>query len=382
MKPERYLSFDIECCDGKHICEFGYVITDTQFNVLEKEVFIINPDKKFNLTGRPDQDDLTLFFSEEEYFAGELFPHYYEKIKQLLSQENQIVVGHALSNDAIFLRTACKRYKLEPINFKFLDSQKVYAEYAHVKSISLERAEEALKLEKPVFLHKSDDDALLTMQLLQKICQSLGVSLEELQELCPTANGKSHYFNIMYTGSSLNEMIEALEKNINALSINQKEKCIKEFASKVRTTEKVFDEKLFGCKMCFGQRFERTNIKETLVLIQLLFNHGCQYNLKISENDYYVASKEELASDAEANHRTRYYAATKHDECKIITFDELYQMLSTTEEDVKNAPWPKVKKPGKSDKKQKNRSYISKGSKNVTIGELLGDQLKNINLDD
>ena len=24
----RYLAFDIECCDGKHICEFGYVITE------------------------------------------------------------------------------------------------------------------------------------------------------------------------------------------------------------------------------------------------------------------------------------------------------------------------------------------------------------------
>ena len=32
----RYLAFDIECCDGKHICEFGYVITDEKFIVEEK----------------------------------------------------------------------------------------------------------------------------------------------------------------------------------------------------------------------------------------------------------------------------------------------------------------------------------------------------------
>lgn len=31
----RYLFFDIECCDGKHICEFGYVITD--INSLQKK---------------------------------------------------------------------------------------------------------------------------------------------------------------------------------------------------------------------------------------------------------------------------------------------------------------------------------------------------------
>lgn len=34
----RYLAFDIECCDGKHICEFGYVITDEKFNIIKKSV--------------------------------------------------------------------------------------------------------------------------------------------------------------------------------------------------------------------------------------------------------------------------------------------------------------------------------------------------------
>ena len=29
----RYLFFDIECCNGRDICEFGYVITDTEFNI-------------------------------------------------------------------------------------------------------------------------------------------------------------------------------------------------------------------------------------------------------------------------------------------------------------------------------------------------------------
>lgn len=41
----RYLFFDIECCNGRDICEFGYVITDTEFNVLEKNDFTINPEK-------------------------------------------------------------------------------------------------------------------------------------------------------------------------------------------------------------------------------------------------------------------------------------------------------------------------------------------------
>ena len=32
----KYLSFDIECCDGKHICEFGYVIVDEKFNTIDE----------------------------------------------------------------------------------------------------------------------------------------------------------------------------------------------------------------------------------------------------------------------------------------------------------------------------------------------------------
>lgn len=46
----RYLSFDIECCDGQHICEFGYVLIDEKFNILERDCITINPEYKFKLT--------------------------------------------------------------------------------------------------------------------------------------------------------------------------------------------------------------------------------------------------------------------------------------------------------------------------------------------
>ena len=45
----NYLFFDIECCDGNHICSFGYVICDEHFNILKKEDIIMNPQKKFKL---------------------------------------------------------------------------------------------------------------------------------------------------------------------------------------------------------------------------------------------------------------------------------------------------------------------------------------------
>ena len=156
----KYLFFDIECCDGVHICEFGYVLTNDKFEILDRDFFLINPEREFNLTGRKDQRDLQLHFSEEEYYNSPLFTKYYGRIKNLIEAKDQLVIGHAISNDAGFLRTACRIYQRPPINFEFYDSQKMYSELFNNKhSISLENAGEKLHLEKVKYLHKSDDDA-------------------------------------------------------------------------------------------------------------------------------------------------------------------------------------------------------------------------------
>ena len=46
----RYLCFDIECCDGQHICEFGYVIPDENLAVQKKGRRLIKPKEKFRMT--------------------------------------------------------------------------------------------------------------------------------------------------------------------------------------------------------------------------------------------------------------------------------------------------------------------------------------------
>ena len=249
----RYLSFDTECCDGKHICEFGYVITNEKFKVIKKDVFTINPDKPFALTGRKDCRDLTLFFPEEKYFNSPLFMDCYEKIKTLLEAPNQIIVGHAIKNDSIFLRTACKRYGLKPINFNFLDSQKLYSKYADDKeSISLETAAKIFGLDKPQYFHKSDDDALIAIRLVEKICMTLETTLQGVMELYPAACGKSHNFNIVYTGNALEELMEKLSKNPEALSNRERRQCIKKFSNVVKPTTKILINKLNGTQICFG----------------------------------------------------------------------------------------------------------------------------------
>lgn len=266
----RYLAFDIECCDGKHICEFGYVITDEKFNIIKKSVITINPESEFNLVKRPSARDLYLSFSKEQYYNSPIFTTYYDDIKNLLEYSDQIVVGHAVGNDADFLRTACKRYDLSPINFQFFDSQKAYSEYANIKKrVSLENAENEMSLEKPERLHKSDDDALLSLRLVQAMCQNLEINLTRLMDLCPTACGSS---NISPEG-------EIIKSRLN------------------------------GKKYCFSRNFEMENIRITLILMQLM-------------KKLYIATDTELSTPPEPH--TRFVMALEKynsgEDIEILTF--------------------------------------------------------------
>ena len=97
------------------------------------------------------------------------------------------------------------------------------------------------------------------------MCKRLEMTLEELITLCPTACGKSYNFNIMYTGNSLREMLEALDKNINSLSNNKKQLCIRKFSEKVRPEGRIVHSRLTGTKICFSSQYEKNNVKDTLM---------------------------------------------------------------------------------------------------------------------
>ena len=83
----RILVFDIECCDGEHICEFGYVIANEKFEIIEKNVININPEALFRLDSEWGHKGkgLELYFSEAAYYASPKFPFYYNFIKELIT---------------------------------------------------------------------------------------------------------------------------------------------------------------------------------------------------------------------------------------------------------------------------------------------------------
>ena len=363
----KYLFFDIECCDGVHICEFGYVLTNDKFEILDRDCFLINPGRKFNLTGRKDQRDLHLHFSEEEYYNSPLFTGYYGRIKNLIEAKDQLVIGHAISNDAGFLRTACKIYKRSPINFEFYDSQKMYSELFNNKSsISLENAGEKFHLEKVKYLHKSDDDAFLTMTLVRSMCELMELPLEQFVLLCSTAKGESKNNKIHYFSEDFDEIVKALITSEKWVSNSKKEKCIKKFTAQVKAQSSVVKSELTGKKICFSPVFEKEKTILCLKLIQLIVNHGGKYNTKVSENQYYVKDE---ADDPE-KHRTRYHhfveVIDENKGQKVLSYDDLLAILKISWQELDNMDFPELPKDERAMQEELNHNIIG-----ATIGDIL-----------
>lgn len=341
----RYLSFDIECCDGRSICEFGYVITDESFNVIEKDCFTVNPVLPFSLLRRPKQDDMKLYFSEDEYYASPEFPEFYDRIRSLLTAPDQTVIGYSTGCDAGFLRDACLRYDLPPLDFGFVDSQILYGKYSGEKmQVSLGNAGAALGIDGDIILHKSDEDAYLTLKLTEEICRRLDKPLDSLVRLYPDSCGSSSNYTVRYVKNSLQSMMNTLLEGNDALSPGKKAQCIKEFSQRVQPRGEIIPSMLNGKRLCFSASFELTNTKDTLVLIQALADHGCTYSTRVFENNYYVATAEELRSPARHG-KSRYQAALRayHGSRKrIFSLDRLLQLLGMTEESLAAAGIPTV----------------------------------------
>ncbi|MDY2889307.1 MAG: exonuclease domain-containing protein [Candidatus Caccosoma sp.] len=177
----KYLFFDIEAANSYNfiskMCTFGYVITDDNFKVKSKIDVVMNPESFF------DKYILNLHMNAyplEKYKSAPPFSFFYESIKHILQANNQIVVGWSIENDIKYLSDACKRYKKQQFDFKYIDIQKIMVdEFNLISPPKLQYACEFLKI--PIAkTHKSDDDAFMSMQIAKAICLKNKCTLEEL----------------------------------------------------------------------------------------------------------------------------------------------------------------------------------------------------------
>ena len=187
----RYLFFDIECADGKRaICEYGYVLTDEKFKIIRKGNILMDPECQFNLTGRPGQADLVLTYPYSEYYKHPPFYDSYETIKNLMTQKDLLIFGHAVNNDIGFLFKDCNRYKLPLFDYIAFDIQKMLPvfnkqnkRYTSLETASVDLVPAEIKSE--LKDHRACDDAMKTMLVFKAMVEDLEFTPKDLIESCP-----------------------------------------------------------------------------------------------------------------------------------------------------------------------------------------------------
>lgn len=199
----KYLFFDVECsnCHGGigKICEFGYVLTDENLKVIDADDIPMSPGKgryaRFNLVGRKKEKDLILAYDYDYYYDQPEFPHFYERIKKLMCDEETLCFAYSMRNDIMHIYNTCKRYKLEPLNYECYDIQLMAIKYLKEnKRINLANACKRIvgpnSLVK-IQLHLARDDAKMEMMILDAIACLEQKSCEQLIEETNDINANS-----------------------------------------------------------------------------------------------------------------------------------------------------------------------------------------------
>lgn len=258
----NYLYYDVECIGNGLICTFGYVIVDSNFNIIKKEDIIINPNASRENYQKYVIEHI-LSYDIETIEKGNNFKEEYKKIKNMLI--NNITFGYDVRNDIRVINKECERYGLDLIEVKSYDIQKIYKEYLGVKDVkSLGNLMREFGIDISILReHNSCDDAMMTMLASKYICQKLNINQEQLIKLCD----KSF---VDY-------------KMINLSKENKKKK----YLLKVKELNKNIEDSI---KVCFDNVLEIDKIDEEYNLIDKMYKNGFSYESSLTRCDYLVIS--------------------------------------------------------------------------------------------
>ncbi len=170
------------------IYSIGYLVTNEDFEILTPATDLcINPDCKWN-------DYVVqniLAYPKDEIEAAPAFPLHYDFLKELFSSVD-VAVGFAVGNDVKALQSACRRYELPQISYRWFDAERLCRKTdQHREARGLGGCVRAWCGKEPQNRHRSDGDALATMNLLKAVCEAMHVSADMLLEAYPDCAGKS-----------------------------------------------------------------------------------------------------------------------------------------------------------------------------------------------
>lgn len=211
---KRYVFFDIECCDGQHICSFGYVVTDAEFNIIEKRDILINPQKKFRLARAGFDPYVELAYPEKQFENSPAFSAVYEDIKAILLAPNAVLFGHSVESDMKYLEVACARYGKKKLGITVIDLQAAYAKYAGEKTvrslsyITSELGADVSHLKE----HKSCDDAEMTAAVARSLCSAQGMTAERFTESNADCCVNDRAIAVRHQSAAVRKALKSLRK--------------------------------------------------------------------------------------------------------------------------------------------------------------------------
>ena len=314
----KYLFFDVECSNcfdglGK-ICEYGYVLMDENFNTIKKDDIPMSPGRgernRFHLKGRKDEKDLELAYEYDYYYEQPEFSYFYERIKNLMNDEETICFAYSMENDIHHLDGTCRRYKKEPLNYICYDVQKMVSKHLNLKNpIALRSAcLEIVGSEVTISLqeHLSRDDAEMTRLIFKKICEINGKSPSEMLKEFDFA--KTNSIDFIRRAKE-----RADRKRIRQIGFDL-------YRSVVSLDEELDKPENIGKRYNISGEL-KTHLDELKITIELVKSKGGLFSLRLDKTDFFIVYDED-------NKKRLIEKMEKPFEGQFITYKELIEQLA------------------------------------------------------
>ena len=333
---KRILFFDIESATGNvgGICEFGYVLTNEKFEILEERNILINPKCEFSWRVLKK----VLKRDKRVYEVQKGLTSHYDFIRKLITGAD-LVFGFATINDVNYLNSDLQRFNLKPIDYNFYDIQKILGEFnSDYKNLSLENSMNLLEVKRLGKLHDARYDALNSMLILKKISEALKLSVTEIVDLTQRLMDKCYDGEI----ESLKlRKIKRQEQNqrkdkkrLSKLELENLKRYIDEKNSQAFDNYH-FDNILSGKKICFSRKLESSHTKCVYNLIHKLSSIGAFYEMKSSETDIFITD-----GSNDVRFQGIRCAEKSGKNIKMISFDELLEILEMDFNDLIKLDYP------------------------------------------
>lgn len=404
----KYLFYDLEYATSKggiqKICEFGYVLTDETFRVLERDNFIIDPHiTREEWDWRVVKKILTRRVSE--YESSPRFDEYYEDIKDLINSADY-VLGHSLNSDAKALNQDCERYNLQSIDYDFYDIKAFYKQFSNTKKdTSVTNILNELNINGEDGEHDAETDAYNTMLELKEMLNVLNASLEELIELVPEAKDRTENYlvksieeNKVKREIKLRESLETGDGTNDLKKYGENRKRFLQYMDNVKPQKE--GTAFLNKKVSISVNYEEHHFRQMLNLVQMIADEGGMLILKGSLSDVFVKYDVILEDGSLRNDSKLKYVLEANENgsnIEIIEFSELLNKLGITEQELDEMPTPSfdflfqegaivkdrkyraiINRKSKAQKVEKvdangNRIVYGEESKGTTLGDLFGD---------